>query len=218
MTHTVRETEKSAMTGIVLHAAAGYDLFLWLFTLGRERAFREKMLGFAHLQPGESVLDVGCGTGTLAILAKRQGGPAGEVCGIDASPEMLDRARKKAKRAGVEVSFQNAFAQSLPYADARFDVVLSTVMLHHLPKPARAALAAEVRRVLKPGGRVLAIDFGGAAPARKSLLDHVHRRHGRIDFSEMIALFRDAGLSDVESGVVGMRDLQFVAAKAPCCV
>jgi ubiquinone/menaquinone biosynthesis C-methylase UbiE len=216
MTHTAHEIEKPGMSGLVLHAAAAYDFLLWFVTLGRERAFREKMLEFARLQPGESVLDVGCGTGTVAILARRQVGPTGEVCGIDASPEMVDRARKKAKRAGIEVSFQNAFAQSLPYADSRFDVVLTTVMLHHLPKQARAALAAEILRVLKPGGRMLAIDFGGTAPVRKSFLDHVHRRHGRVDFSEIIALFRAAGLSSLESGAVGMRDLQFLLAKAPC--
>src|SRR5262249_6889416 len=148
-------------TGKVLHAAAAYDILIWLVTLGRERAFREKMLRLAHLEPGESVLDVGCGTGTLAIAAKRQVGTAGTVHGVDASPEMIARAEKKARKAGVKVAFKNAFAQSLPFPDAKFDVVLSTVMLHHLPQTARQELAIEIRRVLRPGGRVLAIDFGG---------------------------------------------------------
>jgi len=115
MTQTIERIEKPSTTGLVLHKAAGYDLLLWLVTLGRERAFRERMLKYAHLQPGETVLDVGCGTGTLALLAKEQVGPTGEVCGIDASPQMIARAQKKARRAGIDVSFKNAFAQSLPY-------------------------------------------------------------------------------------------------------
>lgn len=218
MTHTTAErTETPSTSGLVLHKAAGYDLLLWLVTCGREQAFREKMLQFANLQPGESVLDVGCGTGTLAILAKRQVGPTGEVCGIDASPEMIARAQKKARRTGIGVSYKQAFAQSPPFPDAHFDVVVTTVMLHHLPKKARAELAAQIRRVLKPGGRVLAIDFGGKDRDRHSFLDHIHRRHGHVDFKEIIALFSDAGLTIAESGEVGMRDLQFVVARVPCC-
>lgn len=205
------------MTGLVLHKARGYDLLLWLVTRGRERDFRETMLRPAHLQPGESVLDVGCGTGTLAILAKRQVGAAGEVCGIDASPQMIARAQKKARKTGAAVSFKNAFAQSLPYPDARFDLVTTTVMLHHLPKKARAELAAEVRRVLKPGGRVLAIDFVREQRRPTRFIDRIHRRHGHVDFREIIALFRGAGLSVADSASLGMRGLQFVVATVPCC-
>lgn len=217
MTQTTEWARKPSTAGLVLHKAAGYDLFLWLATRGREQAFRERMLQFAQLQPGESVLDVGCGTGTLAILAKRHVGPKGEVCGIDASLEMIARAQKKAKMAGVAVSFNNAFAQSLPFPEARFDVVTTTVMLHHLPKKVRAELASEIRRVLKPGGRVLAIDFGGREKERRSLVDRIHRRHGHVDFKEIIALFSEAGLEIIQSGEVGIRSLQFVAAKAPRC-
>ncbi len=144
-------------TGLVLHSAARYDLLVWLVTLGRGRAFREKVLRLARLEPGESVLDVGCGTGTLAIAAKRIVGPTGTVYGIDASPEMIARANKKARTTGNEVVFKNGLAQALPFPDAQFDAVLSTLMLHHLPHKARQGCASEIRRVLKPGGRVLAL-------------------------------------------------------------
>src|SRR5437899_8062623 len=93
---------KPSTTGLVLHSPVGYDRLIWLVTFGRERAFREKVLRLARLERGETVLDVGCGTGTLAIAAKRHVGPAGTVYGIDASPEMITRAGKKAGRAGVE--------------------------------------------------------------------------------------------------------------------
>ena len=217
MTKIAESGEISSRTGLILHAAATYDLLVWLVTFGRERAFRERMLRLAHLQPGESVLDVGCGTGSLAIAAKRQVGPAGSVCGLDASAEMIARAETKARKAGVDVGFKNAFAQSLPFPDAKFGVVLTTIMLHHLPKKARGQLAGEIRRVLKPGGRVLAIDFGRTSRDRKSFIDHFHRRHGYVEFEEIIALLNDAGLNVAERGAVGMRDLEFVLATLPCC-
>jgi ubiquinone/menaquinone biosynthesis C-methylase UbiE len=215
--NTAENIQKTGKPGLVLHAAATYDLLIWLVTLGREQAFREKMLRLAHLKPGESVLDVGCGTGSLAIAAMRQVGPRGTVSGVDASPEMIARAEKKARKAGLDVAFQNAFAQSLPFPDAQFDAVLTTIMLHHLPQKSRAELASEVRRVLKPGGRVLAIDFGATARGRKSFLDHFHHRHGHVEFKEIISLFNEAGLDIAESGAVGMRDLEFVLATLPCC-
>jgi ubiquinone/menaquinone biosynthesis C-methylase UbiE len=217
MAEASEKNETDTKPGLVLHAAATYDLLIWLVTLGRERAFREKMLRLAHLKQGESVLDVGCGTGSLAIAAKRQVGPKGTVCGLDASVEMIARAEKKARKAGVDVGFKNAFAQSLPFPAAQFDVVLTTIMLHHLPKKGRWELAGEICRVLKPGGRVLAIDFGRTARDRKSFLDHFHRRHGYVEFNEIVTLLKDAGFNVAESGAVGMRDLEFVLATLPCC-
>jgi ubiquinone/menaquinone biosynthesis C-methylase UbiE len=214
VTKTVDGTVRPSTIGAVLHSAARYDLLLWLAMLGREGAFREKVLRLARLQPGEAVLDVGCGTGTLAIAAKRHVGPTGTVHGIDASPEMLARAKKKARKAGVEVVLRNAMAQALPFPDAQFDVVLTTVMLHHLPRKARAQCAAEMRRVLKPGGRVLAVEFGLAAREQKGFLAHFHR-HGHVKLSDVIGLLSEAGLNIIESGSVGIRDLQFVLAKVP---
>jgi ubiquinone/menaquinone biosynthesis C-methylase UbiE len=79
------------------------------------------MLTLARLAPGESVLDVGCGTGTLVIAAKRQVGATGKAFGIDASPEMIARAERKAIAAGVVVSFNRAAAQALPFPDSEFE-------------------------------------------------------------------------------------------------
>jgi ubiquinone/menaquinone biosynthesis C-methylase UbiE len=186
---------------------------VWLLLLGRERAFRERLVRLARLEPDQSVLDVGCGTGSLAIAAKRVVGPAGMVQGIDASPEMIARARRKAARAGVEVDFIHGVVEALPAPDGHFDAVLSTLMLHHLPRDARQQCAREMRRVLKPGGTVLAVDFGRPAGDRKSLLDHLHR-HGRVAVEDIVSLLEKAGFEIVESGAVGVWNMNFVLATA----
>ena len=204
-------------TGIVLRSPGFYDLTVWLAFFGKEGAFRNKLLQLARIANGESVLDVGCGTGTLAIAAKRRVGEAGAVYGVDASAEMLARAEKKARKAGTDVFFKNALAEALPFADAQFDAVLSTVMLHHLPRKARLQCANEIRRVLKPGGRVLAVDFEGFSDQKRSLLSHFHRPHGHVRAQDIVALLGEAGLTTVESGPVGIRDFQFVLAKPGCC-
>lgn len=108
MTTTIHDDGAPATKGQVMRSSARfYDLMVWLLTLGRERPFRERLVELARLQPGESVLDVGCGTGTLAIAAKRRVGPTGIVQGIDASPEMIARATRKANKAGVEVTVRD---------------------------------------------------------------------------------------------------------------
>lgn len=201
-------------TGTVIHWAFRYDLMLWVISLGKERAFRQKQIDLAGMAPGESVLDVGCGTGTLAIAAKRRVGQSGKVCGIDASPEMIARARKKAGKAGVELVFETAAIEALPFPDATFDIVLSTVMFHHLPEEARHQGFREIRRVLKPGGRLLAVDFGGSEKERHSRIAR-HSHHAHFDIRQMIPELNDAGLGGVTSGKVGFRDLWFVSSTAP---
>jgi ubiquinone/menaquinone biosynthesis C-methylase UbiE len=202
-----------ATKGRVLHSAAGYDLMAWLLLFGRERAFRERLVVVAGLQPGESVLDVGCGTGSLAIAAKRRVGPSGAVQGIDASPEMIARATKKASRAGVDVTFTTGVVEGLPFVDGEFDAVLSTLMLHHLPREARQQCTREMRRVLKPGGRALAVDFGRATGGRRGLVEHFHR-HGGVELQHMVELLSEAGLQILQSGRLGIRDLNFVLGAA----
>ena len=94
-------------------------------------------------------------------------------------------------------------------------ILLSTLMLHHLPGKLRAECAGEIRRVLKPGGRVLAVDFG-TSPAQRGIVAHFHR-HGHVSLAEIIAIFNETGLSIVDSGAVGISDLQYLLAAAPCC-
>jgi ubiquinone/menaquinone biosynthesis C-methylase UbiE len=214
MFEATRESTAPATTGIVLHRAYWYDVFVWLVSLGREHSYRERALDLASLRPGESVLDIGCGTGTLAIAAKRRVGSAGRVYGVDASPEMLARAKKKANKARAEVLFQKGIVEALSFPNGQFDAVLSTVMLHHLGRKARQQCANEVRRVLKPDGRVLAIDFAPPTEGKRGFLGHFHH-HGYLNLHDFVALLCEAGLKPLRSGPVGIGDLHFVLAAAP---
>lgn len=195
----------------MIHWAAQYDLLIGLMTLGRERRFREKLLAPARLQPGESVLDVGCGTGSLAIAAKRRVGLGGSVYGIDPGTEMIARAEHKPKKAGVQITFGMAYAQSLPFPDAHFDVVLSTVMMHHIPLRERPHAVREMHRVLKPGGRLLAIDFG-TFDKHPGLIGRLHRRSAETH-NDFVGQFSDAGFRIAQSGGLDVWDLQFVVAE-----
>ena len=125
----------------------------------REGAFKRRLLEHARVKDGESVLDVACGTGTLAIEVKKDR-PKAKVSALDGDKAILARARAKAKEAGVKIEFQRGLSNELPYDARSFDVVLSTLFFHHLTDEAKADSAEEIKRVLRLGGRVLIADWG----------------------------------------------------------
>jgi ubiquinone/menaquinone biosynthesis C-methylase UbiE len=134
-----------------------YDPVVALTT--REHGFKRRLLEHARIKDGEAVLDLACGTGTLAIDIKK-GTSNARVSALDADPVILERARAKARDAGVKVHFAQGLSNDLPYDARRFDVVVSTLFFHHLTDEAKADSAEEVRRVLKRGGRLLIADWG----------------------------------------------------------
>jgi ubiquinone/menaquinone biosynthesis C-methylase UbiE len=115
----------------------------------------------AELRLGHSVLEVGCGTGTLALLILQHHRGV-SVIGVDPDPKALARAEQKARRAGVAIRFERGFGDALAHADASFDRVFSSMMFHHVPKDEKPLVLAEIRRVLKPGGRLELLDFTDA--------------------------------------------------------
>src|SRR5262245_47497367 len=132
--------------------AAGHDFFLPLYDpftalFGGNRV-RKRLVDQADLQPGQKILDIGSGTGTLSIAIKKDH-PGVNIVGIDPDPKALTRARKKAQHAGVSIQFDQGFSDQLPYPDASFDRIFSTLMFHHLKDPDKEKTLKEVRRVLK---------------------------------------------------------------------
>jgi ubiquinone/menaquinone biosynthesis C-methylase UbiE len=135
-----------------------YDIIMALLTFGREKKLRQYEIKLAHLKPGDKVLEIGCGTGTLTLAAKAQVGSSGEVIGIDIAPEMVAVASHKATRKGVNISFQVGSVASIPLPDNRFDVVMCSFMIFHMPEDVRKKGFPEIYRVLKSGGHLFILD------------------------------------------------------------
>lgn len=169
----------------------------------REGAFKRRLLEIAELKGRDRVLDLGCGTGTLAIAA-RQAQPGAEVTGLDGDAEVLERARQKASSADAQIHFDQGLSTDLPYGDGSFDVVLSTLFFHHLEPAAKRATASEIARVLHPGGRLLVADWG---PPQDVLMRIAFLAVRSLDGFELTrenvegalpSIFADAGLQRVE--------------------
>lgn len=197
--------------GKIIRWARLYDLGTTIISFGRIGALRRTLVELAAIAQGERILDVGCGPGRLTILARTVAGPSGEACGIDPAPEMVALARRNAARAGVKVRFEVGAIETLPYPDDHFDVVLSSLMLHHLPDELKRRGLAEVRRVLKPGGRFVAVDFA-AIPGDGfgHVLCVLGLRRGWDHAERLRQMFREVGLEAVEMGSTGHRGLAFV--------
>jgi ubiquinone/menaquinone biosynthesis C-methylase UbiE len=189
------------MTGRHFVPAAGRDWLLPIYdpltTLLGVRRFHRRLLEQAGIAAGARLLEVGCGTGNLSILAKRLN-PDAEVTGIDPDPKALARAHRKAQRRGVVVRFDVAYSEQLPFPDASFDRVLSALMLHHLDSSAKVPALREVCRVLKPGGSLHLADFDAGDHARGLhgvLASLLHARHAPVVRSKVLDLMQDAGLA-----------------------
>lgn len=127
---------------------------------------------------------------------------------------MIAGARRKARKLGVQVGFEEGHAQALSFPDARFDLVTCTLMLHHLARPAREASVREIRRVLKPGGRALLVDFATSSQQQGGFLHRLHR-HGRVRPADILDIATGAGLIQAETGTLPLRDLHYVLSIAP---
>lgn len=140
------------------HVAWLYDPIIERLSFGREQRFREKTLHYLELKPGERVLDVGCGTGTLTLAIGRQLADGGVVWGIDAAPRMIDIARRKAAAAQLAVQFAQGVAEHLEFDDVMFNVVVNSMFTHHIDTSLKQQAFAEMFRVLRPGGRLVTAD------------------------------------------------------------
>lgn len=206
----------SETQGRTIRWAGHYDMVVKVLTFGREKTLRAETIRHAGIPQGAVVLDVGCGTGTLTLMAKAQAGETGQVYGIDAAPEMIAVARQKAAQQGRRVDFQTGLIEALPFADASFDIVLSSLMFHHLPPELKRSGLTEIYRVLKPGGRLLIIDM--LRPA--TLMQHftltalVHHA-ATHDVYDLQPLMEQIGFENQQSGAMSWRVLGFVQGSRP---
>jgi ubiquinone/menaquinone biosynthesis C-methylase UbiE len=172
------------------------------------------------VKPGDCVLEVGCGTGTLTLAAKRKAGPSGNVFGIDIIPGMIEASQRKAAQANEEITFQLGSFDEIPFSDNTFDVVMCSFMIFHTSEMVRRKGVAEIHRVLKPQGRLLVLDLAlppqGLSRAIAKTLFGGMLQH---DLRELIPLMEASGFSEVETApakfrILGLSVLAFVRGSA----
>jgi ubiquinone/menaquinone biosynthesis C-methylase UbiE len=197
--HSHSHDNPAQTEGRLIRWASSYDFLTNILTLGQARRLRALTIDLALLKPGENILDVGCGTGGVTIPAKQCVGAAGRVAGIDPAPEMIAVAQHKAQRKGLEIVFRIGVIEALPYPDASFDVVTSSLMMHHLPAHVQVKGLAEIYRVLKPGGRLLIADLlGPNASPSQHVLNAIAMHQGlKVGVEDLQDAIKGTGFSDV---------------------
>jgi ubiquinone/menaquinone biosynthesis C-methylase UbiE len=193
-----------------------YDLYMKRITLGREDALRTMTIQLAQVKQGDCVLEVGCGTGTLSLAAKRQAGLTGSVFGIDIIPGMIEVSQEKAKQANLDVTFQLGNIDDIPFPNEYFDVVMCSFMIFHMSEKVRCMGIEEIYRVLKPQGRLLVLDIAlPPQPVSKKILKLLLGFMIKHDLKELQPIMESSGFSHIEISqakfrVLGLPVLSFV--------
>lgn len=168
----------------------------------REGTFKQALIKQARIEADQQVLDLACGTGTLAIWIK-QSQPKAHVIGVDGDPEILQLAARKAQIANAAVQFRHALSYDLPYPEAHFDRVVSSLFFHHLTWENKQRTAKELFRVIKPGAELHVADWGRPDNALMralflfvQLLDGFRNTQDNVS-GKLIELFEQAGFEHV---------------------
>ena len=202
--------------GRIIHWATRYDLAVKVLALGHDRSIRQQTVELAQIKPGDKVLDVGCGTGDLTQAAKAQAGSTGDVYGIDASPEMIEVAWRKAARAGVDIHYRVDLIEALSFPDDTFDVVLSSLMIHHLPDELKRKGLAEICRVLKPNGCLIVVDMNRPTTLLGKVMMHVSSHGDKpIGLQDLPSLMHKTGFVQIETGRMLLGMLGFARGRTP---
>ena len=182
--------------GDVFVRARTYDAMISAATLGALRRAYARAASMVAADRPQRVLDIGCGTGTMALAVKRCV-PNAEVHAIDPSERMLDAARRNGVRAGAVVHFQAGWAQDLPYPNGEFDVVTLACTLRHIPTGQHVQILGEAARVLRTGGLLLIVELAPRGPARVLPIGSSARVLGRYP-----VMLRAAGFDSIDVGRV----------------
>lgn len=177
-----------------------YDAVVGVTT--RERHFKQALIRQACLAPGQRLLDLASGTGTLAIWIKRHE-PRVDITGVDVDPAVLAIASRKARTADLDIRFKRGYSYDLPYPAAHFDRVVSSLFFHHLTWQDKSRTAGELLRVLKPGGELHVADWGRPTNILMrglflmiQCLDGFETTRDNVA-GRLVPLFEQAGFTDV---------------------
>lgn len=187
-----------------------YDAIVGLVTLGRTRSMHRGTIQLANLQPGDALLDVGCGTGKLVFAAEKAIGPGGTAVGLDVEAGMIAQARANAVKEDSQATFDVASITQIPCPDNSFDVVTSSLMYHHLSPTEKSEGLREVWRVLRPNGRFLIVDLN---PSRRGLAVRLpgHNQLAQEDYvsREVVEQMQVAGFTNITAGAHPFRQLSY---------
>jgi ubiquinone/menaquinone biosynthesis C-methylase UbiE len=193
-----------------------YDSYMRKITFGKEHILREETIRQAQIKPGDCVLEVGCGTGTLTLATKRQTGPSGKVFGIDVIPGMIELSQHKASLANADITFQLGSIDNIPFPATQFDVVMCSFMIFHMSEATRQKGIAEIYRVLKPQGRLLVLDFSlPTQPLQRVIARTFLGSMSQHDVRELQTLMDVVGFTNIEIAqaefrVMGLSVLGFI--------
>lgn len=203
-----RITEDQAAREGMEKMVTSYDSYMRNITFGRERLLRETTVKLAQVKPGDSVLEVGCGTGTLTLAAKKQAGPTGKAFGIDLIPGMVEASQRKAAAANEEITFQEGSIDAIPFADNLFDVVMCSFMIFHMSEETRTRGIQEIFRVLKPNGRLFVLDLAlPEQPFQKAIAKTVLGFMFDHKMDELLPFMKSTGFTALELVPVPFRVL-----------
>ena len=196
-----RRVEPDTRTpGMVIAHGRGHEMFGAIFLGGRRRRAFTRLAAESGARPGNAVLDVGCGSGNFTRVMAAAVAPDGTAHGVDPSDEAISYARRRTRLANC--TFSDGIAETLDAPDGSYDVVVSSLMIHHLPEGLRPQAIGEMFRVLRPGGSVLIAEFRPpSSRIGRRLIGSLHSpamAKNRVDLLE--PMVREAGFEQVHSG------------------
>lgn len=187
-----------------------YDRIVGLIMLGKTKRMHQGTIELAQLNLGDAVLDIGCGTGKLIMAVAKVVGHAGTAVGLDVEPAMIAQAKQQAAKQHSHAIFDTATIEQIPYPDNSLDMVISTLVFHHLTEVQKESGFVEIKRVLKPNGRLLIVDLN---PSRRGLATRLpgHRQLVHEDHvqNEVTAHLQKTGFIDIASGTHPIKQLSF---------